>query len=293
MPLSDVKLKVDSDQFAATVAPAPSWKTYPELPPAADGGAKGCFTVSLRRKAGSADDGPDVALRVYATCRGTRILAATLTLAEALDEHRVPFHPSLKIDGKPSPQFWGNALVLKDFIACQKRDGYLVGYKSTQPGSTNQTRVYLAADDENLCLLVATVGYGSGWFPAGLQTKIFVAAARDGRPFLLAVDDLTSQMTCTPAVAGAKCVKCSSIAGAGGCDAVIYQVRIPRKSVGIEAGLLLHEFLPHHSVARRQRRQRLRAGGAPARSGSLLLARERARSVAGPGGLYGKMILEK
>ena len=58
------------------------------LPP---GGAKGCFTVSLRRKAGSVDDAADVALRVYATCRGTRVLAAALTLVEALDEHRVPF----------------------------------------------------------------------------------------------------------------------------------------------------------------------------------------------------------
>ena len=291
VPLSDVKLKVDSDQFEATVAPAPSWKTYPELSSAADGGAKGCFTVSLRRKAGLADDEPDVALRVYATCRGTRLLAAALSLAEALDEHRVPFCPSLKIDGKPAPQFWGNALVLKDFIACQKRDGYLVGYKSTQPGSTNQTRVYLAADDENLCLLVATVGYGSGWFPPGLRTKIYVAAARDARPFVLAVDELTSQMTCTPAVAGAKCVKCSSVAGTGGCDAVIYQVRIPRKAVGIERDCCYMNF-SRTIPSRDGKGVNVFVPGVRQPGAEVSCWRGNERSVEDPA-VYGKMILEK
>ncbi len=230
LPLSDVKLKVESDQFEATVAPAPSWKACPELPAVADGVAKGCFVVSLRRKAGSADDAPDVALRLYATCRGTRFLAATLSLAEALDEHRVPFNPSLKLGGQPSPRSWGNALVVKDFIACRKRGAYLVGYKSTRPGNTNQTRVYLAADDKNLYLLAATIGYN--WFPPGTRTKIFIASARDSRPCTLEVDESTFQMKCDPAVKGAKCVRCSVGGNTGGCDAMIYQVAIPRKSVG-------------------------------------------------------------
>ncbi len=52
-----------------------------------------------------------------------------------MDEHLVPFTPAVKIDRPPPPQLWGNALVLKDFIACQKQEEYLVGYKHTRPGS--------------------------------------------------------------------------------------------------------------------------------------------------------------
>jgi hypothetical protein len=296
LPLSDVKLKVDSDQFEAAVAPAASWKTYPELPPADHGymvpagGAKACFSVSLRRKAGSADDEPDVALRVYAACRGTRFLAAALTLAEALDEHRVPFNGSLKIDGKPSPQFWGNALVLKDFIACQKREGFLVGYKSTLPGSTNQTRVYLAADDENLYLLVATVGYGSGWFPPGLQTKIYIAPARDRRPCVLAVDDLTCKMTCTPAVEGTKCVPCG-VESAGGCDQVIYEVRVPRKAVGIERDCF-YMNCSRTIPSRDGKGVNVAVPGVKQPGAEISCWRGNERSVEDPA-VYGKMILQK
>jgi hypothetical protein len=290
LPLSDVKLKVDSDQFEAKVAPSPSWKTYPELPPAADGAAKGRFAVSLRRKAGSADDPPDVALRVYAACRGTRLLAATLTLAEALDEHQVPFFSSLKLDGRPSPQIWANALVLTDFIACQQREGYLVGYKPTRPGSTNQTRVYLAADDENLHLLVATVGYGPGWIPKGTQTKIFIASARDSRPFALTVDDLTFQMTSTPDVEGAKCLECPSTAGAGGCDQVIYQVRIPRKSVGIQRDCFYMNF--SRTMARDGKAIELVTPGVRPAGTEVACWRGNERSVEDPA-VYGKMVLQK
>ena len=292
LPLSEVKLKVDSDQFDATVAPSPSWKTYPDLPAVADGGAKGCFTVSLRRKAGSADDDPDVVLRVYATCRGARFLAATLTLAEALDEHSVPFNPALKIDGQPSAEFWGNALVLKDFIACQKRDDYLVGYKPTRPGSTNQTRVYLAADDENLYLLVATIGYGGGWIPQGTQAKILIASAREGRPFVLAVDELTFQMTCTPAVEGAKCVRCRPAPGAktGGCDAVIYQVGIPRKSAGIERDCFYMNF--SRTMPRDGKGTEAVVLGMRQTGSEVSCWRGNERSAEDPA-VYGKMILQK
>ena len=116
-----MKLKLDSDQFEAKVAPSPSWKTYPELPPAADGTSKGRFAVSLRRKGGSADDPPDVALRVYAACRGTRLLAATLTLAEAMEEHQVPFFSSWKLDGQSIAAGLGQRAALTDFIACQRQ----------------------------------------------------------------------------------------------------------------------------------------------------------------------------
>ena len=291
LPLSDVKLSVASDQFEATVAPSPSWKTYPELPSVADGRAKGCFVVSLRRKAGSVDDVPDIVLRVYASCRGSRFLAAMLTLAEALDEHRIPFNPSLKIDGQPSPQFWGNALVLRDFIACRKREEYLVGYKSTRPGGTNQTRVYLAADDENLYLLVATLGYA--WFPAGTQTKIFIASARDRRPFVLAVDELTFRMTCTPAVEGAKCVRCPPAPAmkAGGCDVVVYQVGIPRKSLGVERDCLYMNFA-RTIPSTDGKGVNVAVPGVRQPGSEVSCWRGNERSVEDPA-VYGKMILQK
>ena len=100
LAMSGVKLPVDSDQFEGDGRPGAILENLSGVPAAAEGGAKGCFAVSLRRKAGSADDPPDAVLRLYADCGGNRFLAATLTLAEALDEHRVPFNPSLKIDGQ-------------------------------------------------------------------------------------------------------------------------------------------------------------------------------------------------
>ena len=291
-PLSDVKLKVDSDQFEATVAPSPSWKTYPELPAVADGAAKGCFVVSLRRKAGSPDDEPDVALRVYAACRGARVLAATLTLAEALDEHQVPSNPSLKIDGKPSPQFWGNSLVLKDLIACRKQQEYLVGYKSTRPGSTNLPRVYLAADDENLYLLVATIGYTGGWFPeGGTHAKIFIASAPEARPFVLAVDEMTFKMTCTPPVDGAKCVRCAGcLKDTGGCDSIIYEVAIPRKAVGIDRDSFTMNF--SRTMARDKRGIEVPVLGVQPTGLEVSCWRGNELSVEEPA-VYGKMILPK
>jgi hypothetical protein len=243
VPLSDLKLKVDSDQFDVAVTPLSSWKTYPELPAGAATGAKGAFGVTLRRKAGSVDDEPDIYLRVYASCLGNRLLAAALTLAEALDAHLVPFNSSLKIDGQPSPQFWGSALVLKDFLAHQKRDEYIVGYKYTRPGSTNQTRVYLAADDKNLHLLVATIGYA--WFPPGTHLKILITSGREVPPRVLAVDELTFKMTCTPALEGAQCVRCQPAPAkkTGSCDLVVYQVGIPRRAVAGEGDYLYMNFL--------------------------------------------------
>jgi hypothetical protein len=41
-------------------------------------------------------------------------------------------------------------------------------------------------------------------------------------------------MKCAPAVKGAKCVPCSTSDKNGGCDVMIFQVGIPRKSLGIE-----------------------------------------------------------
>jgi hypothetical protein len=289
-PLSDVRLKVDSDQFDATVAPSPSWKSYPELPAAAEGGAKGSFSVSLRRKAGSAGGDPDIALRVYAACGGARFLAATLTLAEALDEHRLPFISPLNLDGHPSPQFWANATVLTDFIACGNRAGYLAGYKSTRPGSTNQTRVYLAADDEHLNLLIATVGYSGSWIPADTQIKIFIAPVRDGHPFVLAVNELTFQMTCTPALEGAKCVRCppAPFMKTGGCDAIIYQVEIPRKAVVIEGNACYMNFC--RTMSRDGKGTEAAVLGVRPPGVETACWRGNERSVEDPA-VYGKMIL--
>jgi hypothetical protein len=289
--LSDVKLKVDSDQFEATAAPSPSWRTCPELPAGAADGAKGRFDVSLRRKAGSVDDAPDLSLRVYASCRGKRFLAAALTLAEALDEHQVPFNPALKIDGQPPPQFWGNALVLKDFMASQRHDDYLVGYKYARAGSTNQTRVYLAADNDNLYFLVATIGYA--WLSPSTQLKVLMARTREEKPVVLAVDELTFQLTCTPAVEGAKCVRCAPAPAmnTGGCDAVIYQVGVPRKPARLEMDTLYMNF--SRIVPPREGKGSEAIVPGVRRTGPEVLCwRGNQRSAEDPA-VFGKMVLQK
>ena len=191
------------------------------------GGAKGCFTVSLRRKAGSADDAPDIALRVYAACRGARVLAATLTLAEALDEHRVPFNTSLKIDGKPSPQFWGNTLLLGiSSPAINATDTSSVTNRQrpaapTRPGyiSPRMTRICISSSRPS--------AMGRAGIPRHANQDLHRFRAGTGGPPCWQSNDLTLKLTSMPAVAGAKCVRCPLV-GAGGCNAVIYQVRIPR-----------------------------------------------------------------
>jgi len=241
IPLSDMALKIDSRQFDATVAPAPSWKTFPQLPPGADGGAKGCFTVALRRKAGTAEDPCDVYLRVYASCQGTRCLAAALTLAEALDEHPVPRSTARNIDAQPDPMSWSNPHVITDFTAYRKIKGYFTGYKPVRPRGTSQTRVYPAADDENVYLLIATVGYPPF---EGTEMRIYVAPEIHARPLVLTVDEITFQLRSSPPVPGAQCVRCplGPIAVYGKCDAVMYQVVIPRKASGLEKNCFFANF---------------------------------------------------
>ena len=247
LTLSDVKLKASSDRFDASLAPSPAWHTYPELSAAGSNTVMQYFTLTLKSKSGIAEDASGVNLRLYAANQDQHFLAAEQTLDEAMDEHRVPCIPSLKMETEPQTQLWSNSLVLKNLLAFKKEGDCRVAYKlrplgnACGNGGTYETEIHLAADDEDLYLLVATVGYAP---PKGTELKINLAADRDGTSTVLGIDEGTFQVSSSPTVTGIKCVRRPpNLKTNGGSDVDIYQVQIPRKSVGLAKNYFYANFV--------------------------------------------------
>ena len=235
-PFWNVKLEVLSDQFDATVVPSPRWKTYPDVQSAATGGTREYFTVTLKRKAGVPDGQYDVSLRVFTSRYDVPKLNGVLTFAEAIDQHAIPFRPAVKLDGQVRPQDWNAAPALTDFSAYVK-DGKQEFF-FCRP--TDQTRVHVAADRDNLYLLLTCLGtYDRS--VQGNEVRIYTAAAIEAKPRLFTLDEATGQVTPDQPTPGLQCVKCPDDPEAPGSVAT-YELRIPRRSLGMASGVLYLNF---------------------------------------------------
>ncbi len=234
-PFWNVKLEVLSDQFEATVVPSPRWKTYPDVQSAATGGTREYFTVTLKRKAGVPDGEYDVSLRVY-PCNMVPKLNAMLTIAEAMDQHEVLLRPEVKMDGRVRPQDWNASPALTDFSSYVKSNEQEFFF--CRP--TDQTRVHVAADRDNIYMLLTCMGtYDRS--VKGNEVRIYASSAIEAKPMTFTLDESTGQVTPGQPAPGLGCVKCQDDPEAPGSVAV-YEVRIPRSSLGMTNGVLYLNF---------------------------------------------------
>jgi len=226
-PFWNARLEVLSDQFEAAIVPSPRWKTYPDVQSAVTGGTREYFTVALRRKPGVPDGKYDVSLRVYTTRFEAPKLNAVLTLAEAVDQHEVPLRPGMKIDGQARLEDWGATPTLTDFASYSKING---DYFHGKPA--DQTRVHVAADRQNVYMLVMCMG-AYDRTAKGNEFRIYVAPQIESKPVLLTLDESSGQITSSRPVAGLQCVKCPDDPEAGNTVAM-YEIQIPRQPLGID-----------------------------------------------------------
>jgi hypothetical protein len=234
-PFWNAKLEVLSDQFEAAVVPSPLWKTYPDVQSAATGGTREHFTVTLKRKAGVPDGQYDVSLRVY-PCYETPKLNAVLTVAEAMDQHEMLLGPPVKMDGRVRPQDWNVAPALTDFSSYVKNREQEFFF--CRP--TDQTRVHVAADRDNLYLLVTCMGtYDRG--VKGNEVRIYAAPAIEAKSRIFTLDESTGQVDADQPAPGLQCVKCQDDPEAPGSVAV-YEIRIPRRSLGMTRDVVYLNF---------------------------------------------------
>ena len=235
-PYWNVKIEVVSDQFDATVVPSPLWKTYPDLQAAATGGTREYFTVTLKRKAGVPDGQYDLSLRVYTSRYEVRKLNAVLTFAEAVDQHEIAMKPELKIDGQVRPQDWTAAPVLTDFssyVKSNKKEPFFC-----RP--TDQTRVHVAADRDNITMLLTCMGtYDRS--VKGNELRIYAASSIEAKPMAFTLDESTGQVTPDQPTPGLQCVKCQADLDAPDSVAT-YELRIPRRSLGITKDVVYLNF---------------------------------------------------
>jgi hypothetical protein len=225
-PFWNVKLEVLSEQFDVAVVPSPRWKTYPDVQSAATGGTREYFTVTLKKKAGVPDGQYDLSLRVYTTRYEVPKLNAITTVAEAIDQHKVPRRPGLKLDGQVRAQDWSTAPAMTGFSSYLKN--HAGEFFFCRP--KDQTRVHAAADRDNLYLLVTCLGsYDRS--VKGNEVRIYAAAQIEGKPVVMTLDESTGQITSEPAVEGLRCVKCQDDPEAPG-SAATYKVLVPRRALG-------------------------------------------------------------
>ena len=235
-PYWNVKLEVLSDQFEAAVVPSPHWKTYPDVQSAATGGTREYFTVTLKRKPGVPDGPYDVSLRLYTSRYDVPKLNGVLTFAEAIDQHAIPLRPAVKMDGRVRPQDWNTSAALTDFSSYVK-DGRQEFF-FCRPA--DQTRVHVAADRDNISLLVTCMGTYDRTVK-GNEVRIYAASAIEAKPVVFTLDESTAQVASEPAVPGLQCVKCQDDPEAPGSVAT-YEIRIPRRSLGITKDVLYLNF---------------------------------------------------
>jgi hypothetical protein len=235
-PFWNVKIEVVSDQFDATVVPSPLWKTYPDVQSAATGGTREYFTVTLKRKAGVPDGQYDLSLRVYTSRYEVRKLNAVLTFAEAVDQHEIALRPELKMDGQVRPQDWAATAALTDFSSYVKS----VRKEPFFCRPTDQTRVHVAADRDNIAMLVTCMGnYDRS--VKGNEVRIYTAPSIEAKPMAFTLDESTGQVTPDQPTPGLECVKCQADPDAPG-SVAMYEIRIPRKSLGITKDVLYLNF---------------------------------------------------
>jgi hypothetical protein len=226
-PFWNVKLEVCTDQFETTVVPSSRWKTYPDLQSAATGGTREYFTVNLNRKPGIPDGQYDLSLRVFTTRFEAPKLNAIITVAEALDQHKIPFRYGLKMDGQLRPQDWGATPALKDFSSFTKNAaGEFLFCKPK-----DQTRVHVAADHDNIYLLLTCMGrYDRS--VKGNEVRIYTASEIDSKPQVFTLDESIGQIIPQEDIPGLRCVRCPDDSEAPG-SAAFYQVQLPRRSLGL------------------------------------------------------------
>ncbi len=235
-PYWNVKVDVMSDQFQAAVVPSPRWKTYPDLQAAATGGTREYFTVTLTRKPGVPDGAYDVSLRVYSSRYDVPKLNGALTLAEAMDQHEIPLGPEVKMDGRVRPQDWNATPALTGFSSYVKNDQQEFFF--CRP--TDQTRMHVAADRDNIYMLVTCMGSYDRSIK-GNEFRIYTAAAIEARPRVFTLDESTGQVTADQPAPGLQCVKCPDDPEAPG-SVSMYEIRIPRQSLGMTKDVLYLNF---------------------------------------------------
>ena len=160
--------------------------------------------MTLKRKNGVPDGEYDVSFKVYSARQLVPKLAWVTTMAQAMDQQEVPFKSSISMDGKPRPQDWAKATTLTDFSSYTNRpNGFGVSFRKPAV----QTRIRLAANDENIFMLVSCMGVYDRSIK-GNELKIFLSAAIEAKPVVLTLDEATGQLSGNPAAQGATCVKC-------------------------------------------------------------------------------------
>lgn len=226
-PYWDTKLDVLSDQFDAKVEPSPTWKTFPDLQPAAQGGTREYFTVTLTRKAGVPDGPYDVMFKVYSSRVTFRRLDELLPISEVVDRHVVPVRAGLVVDGKATPGKWADSLLIKDFVSYETEStGRYKALRSHAPH--DQTRIHLAADKNNLYLLVLMAGNSQKD-----ELEISAAPTIEGKVQTVKLDMGTGKARADSAAENIRCLKCEGDFQAGG-GATMYEVCLPRKSLGLD-----------------------------------------------------------
>lgn len=232
-PFYDAKLDVLSDQFDAKVEPSPTWQTFPDLTPACAGGGREYFTVTLTRKQGVADGPYDVVFKLYSSRRDYRRLSQVLPLGEVMDRQVIPVRAGFSVDGKASPGKWAGSLLVKDFRAYRgfkphRAAGPDAGDALKSSLAGEQTRVHVAADDENLYFLVLMAGVS-----AEDEVAISVAPTIEAKPVRLVLKQATGNVEAPIAANQIECRKCAADPRDG--NIALYELRVSRQALGLGA----------------------------------------------------------
>ena len=232
-PFYDAKLDVLSDQFEAKVEPSPTWKTFPDLQPAASGGTREYFTVTLTRKP-EVPDGPyDVVFKLYSSRANFRRLSQVLPLSETIDRQVVPMRTGFAVDGKASPSKWAGSLLVKDFRAysgspAPNKAGPEAGEVLKSHSARELTRVHVVVDKDNLYFLALLAGVA----PED-ELAIFVAPTIESQPVRLVLKQATGKVEAPFAAPPIQCLKCA--ADPRDSRAAMYELCVPRKALGLTA----------------------------------------------------------
>lgn len=219
--IDDIQLEVSSGEFAATVRPDPTWRSYPKLPTA--GGRRGrgrkqYFIVNLQRKPGVPDGKYKIGLRL-ASKRKRGEVFKTVDLNTAAGVFELPKAGAIAIDGTGTRAEWERSYLCTGFYSY----GRAGRYNENMP-ARHQSRFRILADEENLyCLLYFHGGSGA----ASDKVSLYAAPRAGVAPVKMTFDRVAGTVACSRGTQGVE-LKASS-------SKPLIECRIPRALLGIEA----------------------------------------------------------
>ena len=217
MHIDSLNMELVCPLFTAKVKPAETWTSYPQLMCIAGGGKRESFSVTVKRKSGTADGKYKADLRLFISYKKSENLK-TVDMAASADITLLPKAAAVTIDGKSTASEWEKATLCSDMYKYVPVNRY---YGLVRCDDQPRYRISIDAD-------YVYFSY-SGQPPKNLQkdtTWLYVAATMDETPTFVTFSRLSGAVT-----------------GKGSTDGVelklgekkdFYEARIPRKVLGLD-----------------------------------------------------------